>query len=426
MGRFRTPTRGFRVSFSALGAATAAVLLASTGVAADDSYSADDPTQPDPGLNLSTATTSFGGAAPLATSTTIRHWSGMTANQADGVTYRYNIVGVEPSTGGSAVVGVDVIPLDLTVGGETFSGSSAADGVLASPLFQTGDYSSTAHFTTSTGGRSKTGGPLSAGNAGVQYLDATMRSEFNMAGTDYHLVLDPTVLAPATIDASDYGTTLTSPGHVTYALVDQKWFSTRIQNELMRRHLDPTRLHLFLTYDVVLFSNGDMATCCILGAHGAGPATSPNSNGPAHGNGNQEVQTFVWGSWLTAGFFSPKTQWAKADVYSLSHEIAEWANDPFTDNTVEPWFSAKNPQYGCSNVFETGDPVLNLGFAMGTNASDQNMYSDHQYHLSDEAMLPWFYRSAPATQSSQSGDLRYTFLGDLNPFAIFHEPAAAC
>lgn len=415
------PSRGVRVSVSALGAALAAFLIASIGVAADEDYSAADSPDADPGVDFQAATTTFGGATPLDTSRTVQHWSGMTANGADGVTYRYNIVGADPSTDGSAVIGVDIIPVNVNVAGASFNGSDAVNAVLASPLFQANSYGSTVSATTAMGGKGK-GGALSAGNDGVQLLDATMRSQFNKVGpgATYHLVLDaPVVFDPVTINVPDGLGVLMTPGFITYANVDSHWFSTRVQNQLGRLHLDPARLAIFLTDDVVLSDGPNPAGALVLGAHGAGPATAA-SGGSVHGNGNQPVQTFVWGSWLTPGFFRKATNFEVQDVYSLSHEVVEWANDPFSNNTVLPWLSATAPQYGCSNVFETGDPVFRQGFMLGHNPLHER-FSDGYYHLSDEALLPWFMRSAPATQ-----DGRFTFLGDLNSIGIFHQPALTC
>ena len=400
----------------------AALLLSCVGAAADE----DPADTPDEGLALPTTTTNFGGASPLATSRTVRHWSGQTTNPVDGVTYRYNMVGADPSTDGSAVIGVDIIPLDVNVGGQSFAASGSAAALVASPIFQNGNYSSTAAATKANSTRGA-GGQLSSGNDGVQLLDATMRAQFNKVGTDYHLVLDtPVVHDAVTINVpDDQGTTLTSPGGITYGDVAAHWFATRVQNQLGRlAYLDPTRLALFVTYDVVLFNGDDpMATCCVIGAHGAGPATG-QTNGPGHGNGNQPVQTYVWSSWLTAGFFGNKSNWAKRDIHGLSHEIVEWANDPFVDNTVQGWSWAN----ACNYELETGDPVVGIGWAQGANTFDQNKYSDGAYHPEDEVFVPWFMRSTPETQPSQHGSAigRYTFMGDLNPFAIFHQPAAGC
>jgi len=404
-----------------MGAAAAAFLIASIGVAADEDYSAADSPDADPGIEFQATTTTFGGASPLASSSTVDHWSGMTANGVDGVTYRYNVVGADPSTNGSAVIGVDIIPLNVNVAGASFNGSDAVKAVLASPLFQNNSYSSTASATTAVGGKGA-GGALSAGNTGVQLLDATMRSQFNKVGSNatYHLVLDtPVVVDPVTIDVPDGMGILMTPGFITYANVDSHWFSTRIQNQLGRLQLDPTRLAIFLTDDVILSDGPNPAGGFVIGAHGAGPATS-SSNGSAHGNGNQPVQTFIWSSWLTPGFFRRATNFAVQDVYSLSHEVVEWANNPFGDNTVLPWRSVTAPQYGCSNQFETGDPVFRFGFTLGHNPLHER-FSDGTYHLSDEALLPWFMRSAAATQ-----DGRFTFLGNLNQVSSFHQPAPAC
>ena len=411
----------------------AAILVASLAASADD----DPGDLADEGLDVTTASTTFGGAAPLDTSRTVPHWSGKTTNPVDQVTYQYNMVGVDPSTDDSAVIGVDIIPLDVNVAGHSFHGSQIVPAVVASPLFQTASvvngvtstnsYASTAFASTGIGGRGA-GGQLSPGSSGVQLLDATMRAQFNKVGSAYHLYLDqPVVHEPVTIDVPDgKGTTLTSPGMVTYADVDQKWFQTRIQNQLGKLgYLDPTRLALFITYDVMLFS-GDNLMNVVTGAHGAGPATG-QGNGPVSGNGNQPVQTFVWGSWLSSGFFTRARMWAMQDIHSLSHEIVEWAMNPFANNSVQEWFVDRASQYGCSTEFETGDPVVGLGFVVGKHAYDENRFSEHVYHASDQVLLPWFMRSTPETQGS-----RYTFMGSLNRVmaaggvSVFQHPATGC
>ena len=419
------PFRLLRRSFAGLIAASAAFAISGSAAAAQD-Y-ADDQFMDD--TVMPTSGTTFGGASPLETTRTVQHWAGRTTNPADGVTYSYNMVGVDPNTTSGAGIAVDIIPLDVNVAGGSFNGSDAVTGVLSSPLFQDGDYSTTPMATSTTGGR-QPGGALSAGNTGVQLLDATMRAEFNKVGTGYHLILLPAVHDPVNIDIpSDQGTTLTSPVGITYADIDVHWFGTRVQNELKRLQLDPTHLSLFLTKNLVLFADGIPTHCCVIGAHGAGSVFSP-TNGSANGSGDQPVHTFVWSSWLTAGFYNPRKSWAKQDIHGLSHELAEWANDPFVNNTVQPWFSPIAPQYGCSNLLETGDPVIGIGFSQGTNPYFQNAFTDGTYHPEDEALLPWFMRSSPndISQPKQSDPTagRYTFMGDLNPFAFFQHPPATC
>jgi hypothetical protein len=139
------------------------------------------------------------------------------------------------------------------------------------------------------------------------------------------------------------------------------------------------------------------------------------------------------------GFFAPLdgSQWAVHDISIPSHEISEWADDPFTNNYVEPWSAVTAPGYGCVNNLETGDPVIFIGFAMGTNIyfqgpnPDGSQTADGYYHPQDETFLPWFMRLAPnnisePTQSPSTNIGRYTFMGDLNQFPGFQQPATGC
>lgn len=85
-------------------------------------------------------------------------------------------------------------------------------------------------------------------------------------------------------------------------------------------------------------------------------------------------------------FFNPVTAWALQDIHALSHEIAEWGDDPFVNNTVEPWLTPTAPQYGCTGVLETGDPVVGIGFAKGTNSFEQG--PTPQRHPGRRRLLP--------------------------------------
>ena len=82
------------------------------------------------------------------------------------------------------------------------------------------------------------------------------------------------------------------------------------------------------------------------------------------------MQTFAWASYVAPGIYARPnggTDWALQDIHAVSHEIAEWADDPFVNNFVEPWLTPTAPQYGCTGILETGDPVVAIGFAKGTN-----------------------------------------------------------
>jgi hypothetical protein len=107
------------------------------------------------------------------------------------------------------------------------------------------------------------------------------------------------------------------------------------------------------------------------------------------------------------------------------------------NNWVEPWATPTAPQYGCTNILETGDPVVGIGFAMGSNSFEQGpmpngkTMTDGYYHPEDEVFLPWYMRSAPntvsePTQKHSANVGRYSLMGDLNPFAGFRQPATGC
>ncbi len=435
-------SRPIRFPVVALAAAAGALVAASVSVAASPS-----PIQVIDDSTLQAMTTTVGGlagAAALNTGTTVPHWFGSTLDPHNGITYGYNMAGANPASGGSAAVEADITPVNVNFAGRSFNGSDVLAATLASPQFVTGDYGSTS-FATAAGAFPKTpalikgaGGALSQGDAGnqLQLEDATMRAQFNQTGSSsYHLLLHPNVLPAVTIDVpSTQGALAISGRGVIFPLIKLGWWVTRIQNLITSA--DPTHLPIYLTNDVLLTVG---AGCCVIGFHGAGLVPGLGA-GSTHGNGNQPVQTYAWATYLAPGIYARPnggTDWAVQDIHPLSHEIAEWADDPFVNNFVEPWLTPTAPQYGCTGVLETGDPVVGIGFAQGTNAFAQgknpngSQSADGYYHPEDEALLPWFMRTSPntvsePTQTASANVGRYTFMGSLNPFDGFKAPATGC
>lgn len=371
--------------------------------------------------------TSMGGATPLATDKTVPHWFGQFTDPTNGVTYGYNMVGNEDprSAGaGTTTVPVDIIPLRLEFsaeGGYALDGTNAVGLTVASPMFQGADYTTTAF---SSGGA----GPLSSGNVGVQYEDAIMRSQFNKTGSAYHLVLGrPTIFPTVTLKVpKGKGDALINGRGVILGLADINWFSTNVQSLMGSQHTDPTHLPIFLTDNVMLYI-GTLGNCCVIGYHGAAKATGLGG-GPTNGNGNQGVQTFAYAAYSRPGTFNPNSGHFVTDIHALSHEVAEWGDDPFVNNYVNPWLTPTAPQYGCTGILETGDPVVGIGFHLPGNP-DTRPYADGSWHPEDEVFLPWFARESPnhtaqLTQSGAGG--RYTFMGDLNPHPGFRQPATGC
>jgi hypothetical protein len=423
------------------------LILGTTQAYADPPVIGDD--------QLQALTTTVGGAQVLQTTQTVPHWFGSTLDPDNTITYGYNMVGADPNNCSGAdcdvTVTVDIIPLNVIVGGESFNGTDGVAATLASPVFALNDYGSTP-FATAPGAFPNLprlirgpGGVLSQNDAGnqLQLEDATMRAQFNMTGSSsYHLRLNPVVHDAITIVVPDgRGTVLQTGRGVHFGDVEFQWWATRIQNlNTSVGYIDPTHLPLYLTKDVLLYSGNSPFNCCTIGFHSGNEVPSHTPNGPPNGQGNQPVQTCVWASYTSPGLFARPnggTLWALQDINILSHEISEWADDPFLTNSVEPWLTPTAPQNGCSGLLETGDPVFGIGFAMGTNTYFQGpnpngtQSADGYYHPEDEVFLPWFMRLAPnnisePTQSPSTSVGRYTFMGDLNPFPGFHQPATGC
>jgi hypothetical protein len=457
-----------------LGLAVIAIAVVGTASAASSSSKyAGIPIVPDSQLQANFAEIG-GGAGPLPTTRTIPHWWGTTSNPDDGTTYGYNMVGANPNTCSGAAcsttIQTDIIPVIVNVGGMTFDptasingGNSIVQGTLDSPQFATNDYGTTSAATgpdifagsddastcsTANGDiclPKGPGGALSQGDAGVplQLEDATMRAQFNQTGaaSPYHVILNPHVLPAVTITVPQNQGGLAASGRgVIFALINYSWWSSQIKN--LETTADPTHLPIYLTDSVLL---NTPSGCCVIGYHGTEATGLRYGNGKSQGN--TVMQTFAWASWVRPGIYSRPnggTDWALQDIHALSHEIAEWGDDPFVSNLVEPWLTPTAPQYGCSNILETGDPVVSIGFSMGTNTTDQTMNPwtspanhspsqsfDGTYHPEDEVFLPWYMRTSPntvsePTQSAADNGGRYTLMGDLNPFPGFRAPATGC
>lgn len=212
-----------------------------------------------------------------------------------------------------------------------------------------------------------------------------------------------------------------------------------MNNLISSLHIDPATLPIFVTNNVYLYLGNDFTNCCVLGFHGAAHVTGLGL-GSTHGKGNQGVQTFAYAAYAQPGTWSTSSVPASPDgadgyyiqdIHAISHEISEWADDPFTNNTVNPWLTPTAPQYGCSTLLETGDPVVGIGVLVGANSYFQGAgaNADGYWHPEDEALLPWFAREKPNTTSEtlQGGTTgRYTFFGDLNPYPGFQQPATGC
>ena len=195
------------------------------------------------------------GTSPKSNARTVPTWgSSFTYN---GTTYPYRMVGTDPAAGSaSTTVPTEIVPFRVVFAdGAVYDGSTKVEAAVASPVFQT------AGFPTGE----------------TQYADAIQRGNFwadvSTTSPDWHVLLGrPTVLPTQTITVpSGQGMESPAPGNgQTIGLIDEHWFSTRLQNMLGSLHIDPTTLPIFLTYNTFTYTP---TQCCTLGFHGASPVS---------------------------------------------------------------------------------------------------------------------------------------------------------
>lgn len=306
-----------------------------------------------------------------STITTIPTWRSSFTYK--GTVYPYDMVGTNPARRASTtVVPTSIIPLRIVFSDKTtFNGASKVGATRNSPLFLR------TKFISGT----------------TQYGDAIQRAEFwnsvKSTTSKYHVYLGyPSVHATVTLTVPAQSGEVKTAGGIHIGLIDANWFDTQLQSFIVQHKLSPRSFPIFLSYNTFLYEDTPQ-NCCILGYHNAMQPTSAT------------VNTYSYATYNDPGIF--KTPSIR-DINGLSHEVAEWLNDPFGTNTVPNWSVASQPQYGCSNALEVGDPLVGVSFVV------------RGYHLQDEVFLDWFTRQSP----SRSIKHRYTYLG------TYKTPSVTC
>jgi hypothetical protein len=226
-----------------------------------------------------------------------------------------------------------------------------------------------------------------------QYGDVFMRTQFwkdlRNGARAWHVLLRTPTVTPAlklTVPVNKGGVARVASGPVH--LVDVAWFDSKVQGAVAAG--SPAALTQFLAADVVLcgrYDPADLSSCGIGGYHSA-------IRGKDGG-----VRTYSYQSWL-----SPRLFGVKSGFYGLapmSHELAEWLANPYLTNEVPEWTEASNPQYGCSDELEVGDPLV--GKVLRVN---KQVYQD-------EAYLSYFAREKP----SRAWAGRYTWFNSFKTYS---------
>ena len=314
---------------------------------------------------MATNSTSSNNAVPFHS---VPLWTG-TFNTAN-VNYGYFMVGGDPKAGGTTTVPTSLIPISLVFdefvdkNGQRIKidVTPVLAKVFASPVFQTAGY----------------------GTGATQFSDAIQRAEFyNVMKPDWHtMVSAPRVLTPVVIEVPvGAARVVTTRSGVTYALVSDVFFESQLNTITQLEGIQPSELAIALTSNVFLYS-GAPTNCCVLGFHEAWYVpTAANT-----------VQTFAWASWADAGIFASADM---GDIATLSHEVAEWMNDPFGTNMVPRWLFPNNS--GCQSNLETGDPVEVL-----PRTAYPVAIGGFTYHPQTEALLQWFSRETKSSAFSSA------------------------
>jgi hypothetical protein len=316
---------------------------------------------------------------------TIPLWGYSTVAQ-DGKTYTGTMVGRSPFAHGHRITTVPtyLVPIILQFqdSGDVFdptvydgcapAGESVISLILNSPLIGKPNFT------------------LNGVNVGVaQYLDAFQRANFwaKVGGTPYHTTFSttPTVLAPITVSVpAANGVTvsyLNFGGCQDTGEMDFNWWNTEVQTVIMPKlaaeGVGPANFPQFIFDSVAEYLNGDPTQCCALGYH------------DSYSNGGV-FQSYSVNEYDTSGAFG-------GDTSTMSHEIAEWMDDPTGVNLVPAWGAEGQVAAGsCQNNLEVGDP-LSPNYPTPTNPIYvTNTTTGVQYTLQELAFYSWFLGSKPS------------------------------
>jgi len=238
----------------------------------------------------------------------------------------------------------------------------------------------------------------------TQYTDAFQRGEFwsIIDQDDYHLRLNPKVFAPVVVDVpAASGLSLKkdvfAPAFSMCSpegLVDINFLDAVVVNALTALPgINPGTFPMFMIYNTGM-SIGDptnLGNCCAGGYHSINPA------GPI------TFQTYSPFDFDVSGFFVPSAN----DTAIASHEVAEWANDPYIINNTPLWGHIGQVG-GCQGNLEVGDPLT------GTEAPRIVGNNGYTYHLQELAFFSWFFGN-PSLGIHGWDSNNGTFLTDAGP-----------
>jgi hypothetical protein len=163
---------------------------------------------------------------------------------------------------------------------------------------------------------------------------------------------------------------------------------------LAKAEVGPSTFPVFLSYNSAwpVADVTNVFNCCAVGYHGVTGVPLLN-------------QTYDVVDFDTSGFFAGPP--AGLNTETMSHEVAEWMNDPFGANEAAPWGHTGQVQ-GCQATLEVGDPLT------GTDVAPVTMPNGFTYNLQELAFFSWFF-GAPSIGVNGWYSDNDTFTTDAGP-----------
>ena len=343
--------------------------------------------------------------------TTIPMFSYTVTSSRDGNTYSGVMVGRSPFFHGARTTDIPavIVPVkftmtDVSAGAASVFDPTAADATCsphgtALTLFQNSPILNPVDFTMPfTGG-------VNVGSG--EYVDDFQRANFwtdvQVTGNRFHTALSPiTTLAVQSLTVpTGFGKSYLSPGGCgSFGAIDGANYwdpssfgrvgageaQTLIANLTTAGEIGPTVLPIFLFYNVVIDTSGESPCTggCAGGYHSA--------KGPP-------VQTYAVADWDSTGIFK-----GVGNSATMSHEIAEWMDDPLGSNPTPSWGHTGQDPTSCQANLEVGDPLS------GTLVPVVPL-NGMNYDLQELAFFSWFYGNTSLGVDGDFSD-NGTFMSD--------------
>jgi hypothetical protein len=292
--------------------------------------------------------------------------------------YKYTIAGKNPAVKASnpaSSINVELIPVkmkfsngdswDPTKTDSCDTGASALTRTQDSPIFQAQSW---------TWG----GTPIGTG----QVTDAYQRADFWKyaqpgginPGFGINLVMTTLNRITIKVPNAQAASGTTPCGNMLLGAANLNWLDPYLQKtvipSLKSEGVSTKTFPVFLLHNFVEYEGNPKTKCCVLGYHNAYSVSGG-------------TQTYGLAMYDNSGQFS-----GSSDISTLSHEVAEWQNDPSTVNPTPSWGHTGQDPTSCQANLEVGDPLSGTTFA--------DTVGDFTYHPQELAFLSWFYRQNPS------------------------------